>query len=89
MSKYTKREDGEGWEIRNRVPFKVACCDCGLVHLMVIHSPGQRKGKVLGIAARRDERATSAKRRKGRVPPVRHKLRVRVAASATAKKSVE
>jgi hypothetical protein len=61
--KYVKREDGEGWEIKNRIPFKIGCCDCGLVHNLVIVAPKMRKGAVLGIAAERNERATGQKRR--------------------------
>jgi len=37
--------------------FKLACCDCGLVHQVVIE-----EGKV-GIAAKRDNRATGQRRR--------------------------
>jgi len=58
-----KRENGEGWEIKNRIPFKISCCDCGLVHNLVIVAPNTRKGAVLGIAAERNERATGQKRR--------------------------
>jgi len=64
VSRYVKRENGEGWTIRNREPFRVACCDCGLVHNIVIASLDKRKGAVLGIAAERNERATAAKRRR-------------------------
>lgn len=64
MSRYIKRENGEGWEIKNRIPFRIGCCDCGLVHNIVIVAPGKRKGSILGIAAERNERATGQKRRK-------------------------
>lgn len=40
--------------------FKLACCDCGLVHQVVIVVEG---GEV-GIAAKRDARATGQRRRK-------------------------
>jgi hypothetical protein len=65
---YIVRKDGEGWEIRNRVPFKIACCDCGLVHNMVIVAPGKRRGAILGIAAERNPRATGGKRARQRHP---------------------
>lgn len=63
MARYIQRQNGEGWEIKNRIPFRVSCCDCGLVHNIVIHAPGLRKGSTLGIAAERNERATGQKRR--------------------------
>lgn len=65
MSRYIQRTDGEGFTIRNREMFKIACCDCGLVHQVVVVALGCRDGKELGFAARRDNRATAARRRKG------------------------
>lgn len=41
--------------------YRTACCDCGLVHEMDFHV-GDDDGKVW-IRVRRNERATSAKRR--------------------------
>lgn len=61
--KYVKRLNGEGWTVKNRIPFRVGCCDCGLVHEMVVTTTRLRKGMVLGIAASRNERATVQKRR--------------------------
>ncbi len=59
MSRYTQRKDGEGWEVKPGEVFKLACCDCGLVHQVVIVI---EDGKV-GIAAKRDTRATGQRRR--------------------------
>ena len=58
--KYIKRKDGEGFEMPLSQPTRIACCDCGLVHdvVFVIY-----KGK-LAMAAKRNNRATSACRRK-------------------------
>lgn len=61
--KYIQRENGEGWAIKNRIPFRISCCDCGLVHNMVIVVSSKRKGTWIGIAAERNERATGQKRR--------------------------
>lgn len=60
MSRYTQRKDSEGWEVKPGEVFKLACCDCGLVHQVVIVI---EDGKV-GIAAKRDARATGQRRRK-------------------------
>jgi hypothetical protein len=54
MARYKQRIDGEGWEVKPGQVFKLACCDCGLVHQVVIVIDG---GKV-GIAAKRDNRTT-------------------------------
>lgn len=61
--KYAQRKDGEGFTIPNKTTYKLACCDCGLVHKIVIAAPGLRKGVKIGFAAKRDNRATAAKRR--------------------------
>jgi hypothetical protein len=60
MSRYTQRKDGEGWTVQPGQIFKIACCDCGLVHQVVFVVEG---GEV-GIAAKRDARATGQRRRK-------------------------
>ena len=60
MSRYRQRLDCEGWSEPSGKPFKLACCDCGLVHRMVLIS---EDGKPIGIAAKRDNRATAARRR--------------------------
>jgi hypothetical protein len=49
---YTQRKDGEGWEIKPGEIFKLACCDCGLVHNVVIVL---EDGEV-GMAAERNKR---------------------------------
>jgi hypothetical protein len=61
---YVQRTDGEGWAIRNRVPFRISCCSCGLVHNVVVTVSGKRKGTWIGIAAERNNRATGQKRHK-------------------------
>ena len=58
-SKYTQRHDGEGWEVRPGEIFKLACCDCGLVYDVVIV---EEKGEI-GVAAKRNNRATGQRRR--------------------------
>jgi hypothetical protein len=68
MSHYIQRKNGEGWAIKNRVPFKISCCDCGLVHNVVITVTSRRKGEWLGIAAEINNRATAQKRRRGAEP---------------------
>ncbi len=67
MSRYVQRYDDEGFTIPNKTLYKLACCDCGLTHVIVIAAPGIRKGVAIGFAARRDERATGQKRRWRRV----------------------
>lgn len=62
-TKYTQRQDGEGFTIPNGQIYKLACCDCGLVHQIVISAPGVKEGEPLGFAARRDNRATATRRR--------------------------
>jgi len=64
MTKYTQRQDNEGFEVPNGEVYKLACCDCGLVHQIVIVAPKTKKGVLIGFAAKRDNRATAARRRK-------------------------
>lgn len=59
--KYQTRQDGEGWEQKSGEIFKLECCDCGLVHRIVIMAG--KPGKLIGIAAERDNRATAQRRR--------------------------
>lgn len=47
-----QRIDGEGWSQRSKRPFRIICCDCGLVHTMVL-SIG--KNGWIGIAAKREK----------------------------------
>lgn len=61
--KYIQRKNYEGFNIKNRVPFRIECCDCGLVHDFVVVVDGVRKGTLLGIAGARNNRATAARRR--------------------------
>lgn len=62
-TRYTQRQDGEGFTIPNRTHYKLGCCDCGLVHTIVLAVPGLRKGAPIGIATKRDNRATGQRRR--------------------------
>lgn len=64
--RYRNLKDGEGVEFKSREVFKLACCDCGLVHdVALVASP---RGRRIGMALRRNKRATAARRR-GRVRP--------------------
>lgn len=58
-AKYTQRKDGECFEIPIGAKYRLACCDCGLVHDVVFLNDN---GK-LYFAAQRNNRATSNKRR--------------------------
>lgn len=69
MSRYTQRKDGEGWTVKNGEIFKLACCDCGLIHEMVVMAIGLKKGATIGIAAKRNNRATAQRRKKPRTNP--------------------
>lgn len=62
--RYEQLIDGRGTTIKNKTVFRLACCDCNLVHDVAIAVPGLRKGKEIGLAARRNLRATAARRRK-------------------------
>jgi len=62
-TKYTQRYDGEGFEVPNLTPYKMACCDCGLVHKIVLAAPGVEKGVGIGFASERGNRATAQRRR--------------------------
>jgi hypothetical protein len=64
--KYIQRKDGEGFTVKNRVPFRLACCDCGLVHDFALAVEGVRKGAEVGLAAKRNNRATAARRRQSK-----------------------
>jgi len=58
---YTQRKGGEGFTVQSKVLTRWACCDCGLVHdLMFVAG---RKGSEIGVAAKRNARATAARRR--------------------------
>ncbi len=87
--RYIQRKDEEGFEVPSGTRYRIACCDCGLVHDFVFVSHDK---KSIGIAARRNNRATAAKRRKkhpkgGDIVPVKKKAAKKKAAKkATAKK---
>lgn len=61
MAKYRKRQDGEGFSIPSGEVYRLGCCDCGLVHDMVFVTAD---GSPIGVAARRNPRATAQRRRK-------------------------
>lgn len=56
MSEYDQIIDGIGVSVRSNRRFRLACCDCGLVHEVVIAGPN--KGGWLGLAMRRSKKAT-------------------------------
>jgi len=60
VAKYPVLVDGEGIELRSNEVFKFACCDCGLVHDVVIAT---KRVQAIGFAVRRNKRATAMKRR--------------------------
>ncbi|MCK5609987.1 hypothetical protein KAR91_49395 [Candidatus Pacearchaeota archaeon] len=58
-TKYIQRVDGEGWEVKPGEIFRLACCDCGLVHdVIIVEEDGE-----IGMAAKRNNRATGQRRR--------------------------
>lgn len=59
MNEFHTLTDGEGVELESNVPFRFACCDCGLVHDMVIVS---EDGKPVGFAIKRMQEATRTRR---------------------------
>lgn len=52
--------DGEGITLKANVKFRLACCDCGLVHDMAIATRGKSD---IGFAVQRNKRATTARRK--------------------------
>jgi hypothetical protein len=58
--KYHQRSDNEGFEVPSGQIYRLACCDCGLIHDFVFVS---EDGKPIGIAARRNSRATAQRRK--------------------------
>lgn len=63
VSRYTQLVDGVGVAMPANEIFKFSCCDCGLVHDVVIAAGRRRE---IGLAVRRNKRATAAKRRAGK-----------------------
>lgn len=60
--RYTHVGDDWVWPVRRG--FKLACCDCGLVHLIDFKiAKGARRKLFIGMKFDRDERATAAMRR--------------------------
>lgn len=58
MTKYIQRKDGEGFVVPVGEIYRLACCDCGLVHDVVFAiEDGQ-----LAMAARRNNHATAKRR---------------------------
>lgn len=58
MAKYKQRKDGVPWTERSGRVVRWACCDCGLVHdLVFVAGRG-----VVGVAAKRNNRATAQRR---------------------------
>lgn len=66
MTRYKRRTDGEGFTVPCGVVYRIACCGCELVHDFVFVS---EDGKPIGVAARRNERATGQKRRHAKKRP--------------------
>jgi len=58
-ARYTQRHDGEGFEVPLGEVYRLACCDCGLVHDVAFAYEDGR----LGMAVRRNNNATAARRR--------------------------
>lgn len=77
MGGYTQVVDGIGVEVPNGTIFRLACCDCGLVHDVVVLTRN-RRGKI-GLAMKRNKRSTTM-RRKGR--SLERALKDQLAASA-------
>jgi hypothetical protein len=59
-TKYKQRYDGEGFEVPLNKLYRLVCCDCGLVHDVVFVVEDGR----LGMAAKRNKRATTYMRKK-------------------------
>jgi hypothetical protein len=67
LTKYIKRTDGDGFTVPLGEIHRIACCDCGLVHDVVwVYVRGK-----LGMAVRRNARATAQKRREKKLDYVR------------------
>lgn len=62
MSKYDNPKAGE-WIRPVRRGYKMACCDCGLVHVLDFRLTKWGKGKKIWFRAFRNNRSTAAIRR--------------------------
>lgn len=65
MTRYKQRQDGEGFIVPLDKIYRLACCDCGLVHDIVLSY--DKKLNRLGMATKRNNRATAQRRRFMRV----------------------
>lgn len=65
MTRYIQRTDGEGFVVPLEELYRLACCDCGLVHDVVWAY--DEKTKELGMAVQRNNRATAQRRRRHRI----------------------
>ena len=61
MTKYVQRYDGEGFVVPLNEKYRLACCDCGLVHDVVWAY--DKKTKELGMAVKRNNKATAIRRK--------------------------
>lgn len=67
---YNQTNDDDVTVVPKNGWYKIACCDCGLVHLFkfaTVNARGRVKGQV-AFVARRDNRATAALRRHNKYP---------------------
>lgn len=60
MKEYKQIIDGVGFALRSSEIWRLACCDCGLVHDVVLI---KRRGSWVGVAMKRNKRATTHRRR--------------------------
>ncbi|MBC9176783.1 hypothetical protein [Pseudoroseomonas ludipueritiae] len=58
MAEFVQRYDGKPWSVRSSTIWPMACCDCGLVHRVVLTA----RGAWIGIAVERDEELTAQRR---------------------------
>lgn len=61
MTRYIQRTDGEGFVVPLGELYRLACCDCGLVHDVLWAY--DEETKELGMAVQRNNRATAQRRR--------------------------
>ncbi len=62
MAAYQRPKAGE-WVQPVRRGYKLACCDCGLVHVIDFRLVPAAKGKKIQFRARRNNRSTALLRR--------------------------
>ena len=61
MKKYPRVRDGQ-WIAPKRKGYRLACCDCGLVHELEFRLMPHAGGKRIVFRARRHKRATATMR---------------------------